>query len=239
MTEEIELAKEVCNSGPPENFEELWRRQGIFNKACGSDTIQIGKEVRRSGSNGYIILDAKTFDYVLAIISEVGELMNCVLWKHWSKEAAEGRRFEIHDQQNLKVELIDLLFFITSLAQVTGNYAVEMQFDTALSTPIGIRGGVSLGKAITLSCVTLLSCVTNDIFDVNHGVEIPANLHRVETSVKSMFHIWCALAINFIGDKSEIFNLYHQKYNTNVARQIRGRAQVGDELADSENRAIK
>ena len=52
--------------------------------------------------------------------NELEELRDCMYWKHWCKEAKEGRRFELHDLQNARVEVIDLLFFWISMAQCVG-----------------------------------------------------------------------------------------------------------------------
>jgi len=38
----------------------------------------------------------------------------------WCKEAKEGKRFFLHDLQNARVEVIDMLFFWISLAQCAG-----------------------------------------------------------------------------------------------------------------------
>ena len=52
--------------------------------------------------------------------NELEELRDCTYWKHWCKEAKQGRRFELHDLQNARVEVIDMLFFWISLAQCVG-----------------------------------------------------------------------------------------------------------------------
>ena len=41
-------------------------------------------------------------------------------------EARQGRRFELHDLQNARVEVIDLLFFWVSMAQCVGLTAEEV-----------------------------------------------------------------------------------------------------------------
>ena len=59
-------------------------------------------------------------DYIMAATNELEELRDCTYWKHWCKEAKEGRRFELHDVQNARVEVIDLFFFLISMAQCVG-----------------------------------------------------------------------------------------------------------------------
>ncbi len=59
-------------------------------------------------------------NYLAAMSNELEELRDCMYWKHWCKEAKEGRRFEIHDLQNARVEVTDMLFFWISLALSLG-----------------------------------------------------------------------------------------------------------------------
>ena len=64
-------------------------------------------------------------NYIAAMSNELEELRDCTYWKHWCKEAKEGRRFELNDLQNVRVEVIDMLFFWISLAQCVGLSAKE------------------------------------------------------------------------------------------------------------------
>lgn len=59
-------------------------------------------------------------DYITAMTSELEELRDCIYWKHWHREAREGRRFLLRDREHAKVEIIDLLFFWMSMAQCVG-----------------------------------------------------------------------------------------------------------------------
>jgi len=59
-------------------------------------------------------------NFLMAMSNELEELRNCMYWKHWCKEAKEGRRFELHDLQNARVEVTDMLFFWISLALSLG-----------------------------------------------------------------------------------------------------------------------
>jgi len=65
-------------------------------------------------------------DYIVAASNELEELRDCMFWKHWCVEARAGRRFEIHDLQNARVEVIDLLFFWISMAQCLGLNASDV-----------------------------------------------------------------------------------------------------------------
>jgi len=59
-------------------------------------------------------------NYIAAASNELEELRDCTYWKHWCSEAKAGRRFELFDLQNARVEVIDLLHFWISLAQCVG-----------------------------------------------------------------------------------------------------------------------
>lgn len=59
-------------------------------------------------------------NYIDALASECHELHECLSWKHWYKEAKEGRQYELRDPQNARVEAIDILFFWISICQLLG-----------------------------------------------------------------------------------------------------------------------
>jgi len=61
-----------------------------------------------------------------AMTSECEELRDCTYWKHWCKEAQQGRRYEVRDLQNARVEVVDMLHFWISLAQCVGLDAAEV-----------------------------------------------------------------------------------------------------------------
>lgn len=59
-------------------------------------------------------------DLLKAMSNEIEELRNCTYWKHWCSEAQEGRRYAVKDVDAARGEVIDMLHFWISLAQVTG-----------------------------------------------------------------------------------------------------------------------
>ena len=59
-------------------------------------------------------------NYIDAMASECHELQDCLSWKHWYKEARQGRQHELQDLQNARVEAVDLLFFWVSICQLLG-----------------------------------------------------------------------------------------------------------------------
>lgn len=121
----------------PKTLEELWRLQAELNAKSGQDTATMGDRVRFAEtaspedvrlmafkSNSETMTDAGRMlnNYLNALADEVQELRNCTSWKHWYKEAKEGRQFALYmaELQNARVEVIDMLFFWISLAQTLG-----------------------------------------------------------------------------------------------------------------------
>jgi len=60
------------------------------------------------------------FKFKLAMDQEIAEMSDCLPWKWWSKNKPI-------DYQNLKVELVDILFFWTSICLSAGFSAKEMR----------------------------------------------------------------------------------------------------------------
>jgi len=58
-------------------------------------------------------------NYCRAISQEVAELTDSVPWKWWAK-------YQKFDQQNARVEVVDLFHFLISLAQVLGMSADDV-----------------------------------------------------------------------------------------------------------------
>lgn len=96
-------------------LEELFEHQAELNRRIGFDPDKL------CGSG----FDAQTAgewlnNYIAAASNELEELRDCTFWKHWCAEAKAGQRFRLHDLQNARVEVIDLLFFWISMAQCLG-----------------------------------------------------------------------------------------------------------------------
>lgn len=113
---------------PIDSLEDLWPLQAALNKKAGIDTQAIGAALaaaERQGSlpeRGGLRLKAGRAmkNYLDAMASECHELQDCLSWKHWYKEAKEGRQHELRDLQNARVEATDMLFFWISLCQLLG-----------------------------------------------------------------------------------------------------------------------
>jgi len=94
---------------------DLFRRQAELNKRVGFDP-----------PGGLLYAGKWLNNYIDAMIGELCELRDCTYWKHWYKEARDGRRFELHDPEHAKVEVIDILHFWISLAQCVGLTAKDV-----------------------------------------------------------------------------------------------------------------
>lgn len=93
---------------------DMFSHQAALNKRIGYDTQTLHDTWDPSKAGKWLN------DYIIAAQNELEELRDCTFWKHWCSESREGRRFELHDLQNARVEVIDLLFFWISMAQCLG-----------------------------------------------------------------------------------------------------------------------
>ena len=93
---------------------EMFELQAALNRRIGFDADALHQKFDPLVAGRWLN------DYIAAASNELEELRDCTFWKHWCSEARAGRRFELHDLQNARVEVIDLLFFWISLAQCVG-----------------------------------------------------------------------------------------------------------------------
>ena len=111
-----------------ESLEDIWPLQAELNKRAGFDTAALGEELlaaeRASAlpEQGGIRTEAGRAlkNYIDALAAECHELQECLSWKHWYKEAKQGRQYELQDIQNARVEAVDMLFFWISICQLLG-----------------------------------------------------------------------------------------------------------------------
>ena len=99
---------------------DIFELQGELNRRIGYDTPALHDNFDPHSAGKWLM------DYIMASANELEELRDCTFWKHWCKEAKAGERFKIHDLQNARVEVIDLLFFWVSMAQCVGLTAEEV-----------------------------------------------------------------------------------------------------------------
>jgi len=93
---------------------ELFRKQAELNKRTGFDPDALRADFDPQTAGIWLN------NYIAAMSNELEELRDCSFWKHWCKEAKEGKRYMLNDLQNARVEVIDMLFFWMSLAQCVG-----------------------------------------------------------------------------------------------------------------------
>jgi len=93
----------------PDKFDELFRLQKQLNQRIGVDTDRMTDAERQQW----------LLNYCRAMSQEVAELTDSVPWKWWAK-------YQTFDQQNARVEVVDLFHFLISAAQVLGLNADEI-----------------------------------------------------------------------------------------------------------------
>lgn len=95
-------------------LDELFSHQAELNKRVGFDAEALRRQFDPQTAGQWLN------NYIAAMSNELEELRDCTFWKHWCAEARQGKRFMLHDLQNARVEVIDLLFFWISMAQCLG-----------------------------------------------------------------------------------------------------------------------
>lgn len=92
-----------------DQLRELFRMQKALNERIGVHTDGMTDEDKTK----WIL------NYCRAMSQELAELTDSVPWKWWAK-------YQKFDQQNARVEVVDLLHFLISLAQVLGMSADDV-----------------------------------------------------------------------------------------------------------------
>ena len=95
-------------------LKELFEKQAELNKRTGFDANSLRADFDPQTAGIWLN------NYIAAMSNELEELRDCTFWKHWCKEAKAGQRYRLGDLQNARVEVIDMLFFLISLAQCVG-----------------------------------------------------------------------------------------------------------------------
>ena len=85
----------------PDKLDEIFRLQRELNLRIGVDTAHMTEAERQQW----------VLNYCRAMSQETAELTDCVPWKWWAK-------YQKFETQNARVEIVDLLHFLVSLAQV-------------------------------------------------------------------------------------------------------------------------
>ena len=110
------------------SLEDIWPLQAALNKRAGFDTAGLGAALVAAEREGQLPEEGglrrdvgrAIKNYIDALAAECHELQECLSWKHWYREAKEGRQYELRDIQNARVEATDMLFFWMSICQLLG-----------------------------------------------------------------------------------------------------------------------
>ncbi|HYE31750.1 MAG TPA: dUTPase [Methylomirabilota bacterium] len=92
-----------------DQLRELFRMQRALNQRIGVNTDSMTDEEKTK----WIL------NYCRAMTQEIAELTDSVPWKWWAK-------YQNFDQQNARVEVVDLFHFLISAAQVLGMSADDV-----------------------------------------------------------------------------------------------------------------
>jgi dimeric dUTPase (all-alpha-NTP-PPase superfamily) len=99
----------VCSVAVMDKLEEIFRMQDGLNKRIGVSLPPPTDEEKAK----WIL------NYTRAMQQETAELIDSVPWKWWAK-------YQKFDEQNAKVEVVDLFHFLVSLAQTLGMTADDV-----------------------------------------------------------------------------------------------------------------
>ena len=92
-----------------DKLDEIFDLQDSLNQRIGVDTTNLSDEDKTK----WIL------NYTRAMQQELAELVDSVPWKWWAK-------YQKLDEQNARVEVVDLFHFLISLAQVLGMSADDV-----------------------------------------------------------------------------------------------------------------
>ncbi|MDR1233339.1 MAG: dUTPase [Puniceicoccales bacterium] len=95
-----------------DKLEKMFTMQAALNKRMGVDVVNLTEQEKIN----WIL------NYARAVQQETSELVDSVPWKWWAK-------YQQFDEQNARVELIDLFHFLIAIAQVLGMSADDV-FET-------------------------------------------------------------------------------------------------------------
>jgi dimeric dUTPase (all-alpha-NTP-PPase superfamily) len=84
-------------------LDEIFECQKALNKRIGVDTDALSEEQQVHW----------LLNYSRALSQETAEMIDSVPWKWWAK-------YQKYDRPNVQVEIVDMLHFLVSLAQVAG-----------------------------------------------------------------------------------------------------------------------
>ena len=92
-----------------DKLEEIFTLQAQLNRRIGVELDQLDE----AGKTQWVL------NYTRAMQQELAELVDSVPWKWWAK-------YQKFDEQNARVEVVDLFHFLVSLAQALGMTAEDV-----------------------------------------------------------------------------------------------------------------
>ena len=92
-----------------DKFEEIFKMQDALNRRIGVSLPPPTEEEKAKW----------VLNYTRAMQQEIAELIDSVPWKWWAK-------YQKFDEQNARVEVVDLFHFLISIAQVLGMSADDV-----------------------------------------------------------------------------------------------------------------
>jgi len=92
-----------------DKLDEIFQLQEALNQRIGVDTSSLSEEDKIHW----------LLNYTRAFQQETAELIDSVPWKWWAK-------YQAFDEQNARVEIVDLFHFLISAAQVLGMTADDV-----------------------------------------------------------------------------------------------------------------
>jgi len=103
------MSEPAAPAVPADKLEAIFHLQDGLNRRIGVNTASLSE------------LDQTKWilNYTRAMQQELAELTDSVPWKWWAK-------YQKFDQQNARVEVVDLFHFLVSLAQVLGMSADDI-----------------------------------------------------------------------------------------------------------------
>jgi dimeric dUTPase (all-alpha-NTP-PPase superfamily) len=109
LSPDLPLVRRSRTTNDMDKFEEIFRMQAALNSRIGVN-LPPGTDEEKAK---WIL------NYSRALQQETAELIDSVPWKWWAK-------YQKFDEQNAKVEVVDLFHFLVSLAQTLGMSAEDV-----------------------------------------------------------------------------------------------------------------
>jgi len=109
MESELATCLRRAHDGVMDKLEEIFSMQADLNRRIGVELEGLDQE----GKTTWVL------NYTRAMQQELAELTDSVPWKWWAK-------YQDFDEQNARVEVVDLFHFLVSLAQTLGMSAEDV-----------------------------------------------------------------------------------------------------------------